>query len=141
MLAMWILFDGMRSRKMGMTIEQAEKLLDDLATLEEFICKRADDASGYTRSGNESIRTSNAKTHEQHAKEYRQILRYLAEYRLMQADYENRLKADMVAMLEEIKEQLREMHEDFFETEHFDEAYGVSDSMDVIQQKINDLGK
>ena len=57
------------------------------------------------------------------------------------ADYENRLKADMVAMLEEIKEQLREMHEDFFETEHFDEAYGVSDSMDVIQQKINDLGK
>lgn len=31
------------------------------------------------------------------------------------------------------------MHEDFFETEHFDEAYGVSDSIDVIQQKINDL--
>jgi len=44
-----------------------------------------------------------------------------------------------VAMLEELKEQLREMHEDFFETEHFDEAYGVSDSMDVIQQKINSL--
>jgi hypothetical protein len=55
------------------------------------------------------------------------------------ADYENRLKADMVAMLEELKEQLREMHEDFFETEHFDEAYGVSDSMDVIQEKINEL--
>jgi DNA-binding LytR/AlgR family response regulator len=55
------------------------------------------------------------------------------------ADYENRLKADMVAMLEELKEQLREMHEDFFETEHFDEAYGVSNSMDIIQQKINAL--
>ena len=55
------------------------------------------------------------------------------------ADYENRLKADMVAMLEELKEQLREMHEDFFETEHFDEAYGVSDSIDVIQQKIDSL--
>ena len=55
------------------------------------------------------------------------------------ADYEKRLKADMVAMLEDIKEQLREMHEDFFETEHFDEAYGVSNSMDVIQQKINAL--
>lgn len=55
------------------------------------------------------------------------------------ADYETRLKADMVAVLEELKEQLREMHEDFFETEHFDEAYGVSDSMDVIQQKINEL--
>jgi len=57
------------------------------------------------------------------------------------ADYENRLKADMVAMLEELKEQLREMHEDFFETEHFDEAYGVSDSMDIIQQKIDLLQK
>ena len=56
-----------------------------------------------------------------------------------EADYEKRLKADLVAMLEELKEQLREMHEDFFETEHFDEAYGVSDSMDVIQQKINSL--
>ena len=55
------------------------------------------------------------------------------------ADYEARLKADMVTMLEELKEQLREMHEDFFETEHFDEAYGVSDSMDIIQQKIDKL--
>jgi hypothetical protein len=94
---------------MGMTIEQAEKLLDDLATQEELLCKRADDASGYTRSGNESIRTSNAKTHEQHAKEYRQILRYLAEYRLMQTDYDERLKADMVAMLEDLDLQIDEL--------------------------------
>ena len=57
------------------------------------------------------------------------------------ADYEARLKADMVAMLEELKEQVREMHEDFFETEHFDEAYGVSNSMDIIQEKINAMGK
>ena len=91
-----------------MTIEHAEKLLDDLATQEELLCKRADDASGYTRSGNESIRTSNAKTHEQHAKEYRQILRYLAEYQLMQADYEARLKADMVAMLTELQLEFEE---------------------------------
>lgn len=93
---------------MGMSIEQAEKLLDDLATQEEFLCKRADDASGYTRSGNESIRTSNAKTHEQHAKEYRQILRYLAEYRLIQAEYENRLRGDMVAMLTDIQLEIEE---------------------------------
>ena len=53
--------------------------------------------------------------------------------------YEARLKADMLIMLEELKEQLREMHEDFFETEHFDEAYGVSNSIDVIQQKIDAL--
>ena len=55
------------------------------------------------------------------------------------AEYEARLKADMVAMLEELKEQLREMHEDYFETEHYDEAYGVSVSMAEIQQKIDKL--
>lgn len=46
---------------------------------------------------------------------------------------------DVVAMLEELKEQLREMHEDFFETDHVDEAYGVSNSMDIIQEKIDAL--
>lgn len=59
--------------------------------------------------------------------------------RKFEADYETRLKADMVAMLEDLKEQLREMYEDFFETEHFDGAYGVSASMGEIQEKINAL--
>lgn len=53
--------------------------------------------------------------------------------------YEARLKADMVAMLEELKGQLREKHEDYFESEYFDEACGVLDSVNVIQQKINTL--
>ena len=48
-------------------------------------------------------------------------------------------KADMVSMLEELKEQLRKMHEDYFETEHFDEAYGLSDSIAIIEQQIDDL--
>lgn len=117
---------------MEMTIEQAEKLLDDLATMEELFCKRADDASGYTRSGNESIRTSNAKKHEQHAKEYRQILRYLAEYRLMQADYENRLKADMVAMLTELQLEIEKL-----DTPNNNYAY--MECSEIIQQKIDTL--
>ena len=127
---------------MGMTIEQAEKLLDDLATQEELLCKRADDASGYTRSGNESIRTSNAKTHEQHAKEYRQILRYLEEYRLMQADYENRLKADMVAMLTEIQLEIEELYPKARKTYRdglISYCEGVDDSREIIQQKIDAL--
>lgn len=124
---------------MGMSIEQAEKLLDDLATQEELLCKRADDASGYTRSGNESIRTSNAKTHEQHAKEYRQILRYLAEYRLMQADYEARLKADLKAILVELQLQMEEYEPKWVEN---DEQAVAScrtweDLDGIIQQKIN----
>lgn len=60
-------------------------------------------------------------------------------YQIMYEGGEIYTKVDMAAMLEELKEQLRKMHEDFFETEHFDEAYGVSDSMDVIQQKIEQL--
>lgn len=122
---------------MEMSIEQAEKLFDDLATQEELLCKRADDASGYTRSGNESIRTSDAKTHEQHAKEYRQILRYLAEYRLMKADYENRLKADMVAMLTEIQLEIEELKNEPAHCHHFER--GIRFSSDIIQQKIDAL--
>ena len=63
----------------------------------------------------------------------------MSKYQQLQVEYETRLKADMIAMLEELKEQLREMHDDFFETEHFEEAYGVYKSMDGIQQKIDDL--
>lgn len=125
---------------MEMTIEQAEKLLDDLATQEEFLCKRADDASGYTRSGNESIRTSNAKTHEQHAKEYRQILRYLAEYRLMQADYENRLKADLKAILVDLQLEIEEARR-FPDDSDFDKGYNRAIDVwkEVIQEKIDKL--
>ena len=60
-------------------------------------------------------------------------------YQVMYEGGEIFIKVDLVAMLEELKEQLREMHEDFFETEHFDEAYGVSNSMDIIQEKIEQL--
>lgn len=126
-----------------MEIEQAEKLLDDLATQEELLCKRADDASGYTRSGNESIRTSNAKTHEQHAKEYRQILRYLAEYRLMQADYETRLKADLKAILVELQLEIEGMSGLCTEI-HGDEWNEINtvhsqDVLSLIQEKIDAL--
>lgn len=48
-------------------------------------------------------------------------------------------KDDLMAILEELKEQLRKMHEDYFETEHFDEAYGLSDSIAIIQLKIDAL--
>ena len=126
---------------MGLSIERAEKLLDDLATQEEFLCKRADDASGYTRSGNKSIRTSYAKTHEQNAKEYRQILRYLAEYRLMQSDYEARLRADMVAMLTDIQREVNKIFisKDNSELFRLGQASAYDKCEDLIQQKINVL--
>ena len=71
--------------------------------------------------------------------QYEHVIDVFNDYELLLFDYYGRLKVDMVDMLKELKEQLREMHEDFFETEHFDEAYGVSDSMDIVQQKIDKL--
>lgn len=56
-------------------------------------------------------------------------------YQMMELDR----KSEMVAMLKELKEQLRKMHEDYFETEHFDEAYGLSDSIAIIEQRIDAL--
>ena len=71
--------------------------------------------------------------------QYEHVIDVFNDYELLLFDYYGRLKVDMVDMLKELKEQLREMHDDFFETEHFEEAYGVYNSMDVIQQKIDDL--
>lgn len=65
---------GHDKRGEGMTREEAEKILDDLATQEEILCKRNDAASGYMRSGDESIRTAYAKICEKKAKEYREII-------------------------------------------------------------------
>jgi hypothetical protein len=56
-------------------------------------------------------------------------------YQMMELDR----KSEMVAMLEELKEQLRKLHVDYFETEHFAEAYGLSDSIAIIQLKIDAL--
>ena len=63
-----------------------------------------------------------------------------AKYRMMQADYNARLKADMVAMLEEISlkfdEQYyinrHELHDDFLNR-------GLEQGQDIIQQKIDKL--
>jgi len=53
--------------------EAAIKYVEEAAIEEERLCKRYDAASGYLRSHNESIRTSDAKKHERHAEELRQF--------------------------------------------------------------------
>lgn len=59
----------------------------------------------------------------------------MRQYQQLQADYENRLKADMVAMLTEIQLEI----EEFMGTisPNYDEA--AQDISKVIQQKINSL--
>ena len=56
----------------------------------------------------------------------------MRQYQLMQADYENRLKADMVAMLTDIQLEIEE-------SENCGRAFhlGLQMASDLIQQKIN----
>lgn len=60
-------------------------------------------------------------------------------YQQLQADYETRLNADMVAMLEEIQLELDEEIYDYNGADMDSEAYAVGSCKDVIQQKINAL--
>ena len=60
-------------------IEQAIKHAEEVAIEQERLMGRYDAASGYARSGNESIRTESAKKCEQCAAEYRQLAAWLRE--------------------------------------------------------------
>lgn len=62
-----------------MTIEQAIKHAEEVATEQEILMGRYDAASGYARSRNESIRTESAKECEQCADEHRQLAEWLRE--------------------------------------------------------------
>lgn len=70
-----------------MTLEEAIKHAEEEAKEQDKLCKRYDDASGYTRSHIEEIRTSSAKQCEKCADEYRQLAKWLKELR----DYRKRM--------------------------------------------------
>lgn len=62
-------------------------------------------------------------------------------YDSFKKDYENRLKADMVAMLEDIKDELKHCEITGLWKANYREGFndGVSKSLDAIQQTINAL--
>lgn len=60
-----------------LTLEQAIKHAEEVATEQERLMGRYDAASGYARSGNESIRTESAKECEKCAEEHRQLVAWL----------------------------------------------------------------
>ena len=60
-----------------MTIEQAIEHAEEVAIEQEYLMGRYDAASGYTRSGNEAIRTESAKECEKCATEHRQLAEWL----------------------------------------------------------------
>ena len=71
-----------------MTIDEAIKHAEEEAQEQDKLCKRYDDASGFTRSHNEEIRTSAAKQCEKCADEYRQLAEWLKELKQLREQTE-----------------------------------------------------
>ena len=64
-----------------MILDEAIKHAEEVAVEQDKLCKRYDDASGYTRSHNEAIRTTDAKRCEECADEHRQLAEWLKDYK------------------------------------------------------------
>ena len=71
-----------------MTIDEAIKHCEEVAHQNEILMKRYDDASGYTRSHNEKIRTNGAKGCEQLISLYRQLAKWLKELKKYRVIFE-----------------------------------------------------
>lgn len=80
-----------------MKIEEAIKHAEEVAEEQEKLAKRYDDASGYTRSHIESIRTSDAKQCIKCADEHRQLAEWLKDYKRL---------LDQESMLEKIRAEI-----------------------------------
>lgn len=66
-----------------MEIGEAIKHCREVAKEQEKLCKRYDDASGYSRSYNEAIRTTDAKRCKKCAEEHKQLARWLEELKIL----------------------------------------------------------
>lgn len=64
-----------------MILDEAIKHAEEVAVEQDKLCKRYDDASGYSRSHNEAIRTTEAKGCEKCASEHRQLAEWLKDYK------------------------------------------------------------
>lgn len=65
-----------------MTLDEAIKHAEEVAKEQDKLCKRYDDASGYSRSHNDAIRTTDAKRYEECAEEHRQLAAWLSELKV-----------------------------------------------------------
>lgn len=73
-----------------MTLDEAIRHSEEVAKEQDKLCKRYDDASGYTRSGNEKIRTNEAKKCAVCAEEHRMLAWWLRDYKRLKTElFEN----------------------------------------------------
>jgi hypothetical protein len=62
-----------------MTLDEAIKHCEELVEAHDKLRKSYDDASGYSRSHNEAIRTDDAKKHEKCSQDFRQLVEWIKE--------------------------------------------------------------
>lgn len=103
---------------MGMTIEEISYRLQALLTMCTF-----QDAVGHDLSQKEIKLYNQAKD---------EAIDTMRKYQHLQADYENRLKADMVAMLTEIQLEIEEL-------DASGNDWSYMNCSEIIQQKIDSL--
>ena len=77
-----------------MTLDEAITHTEDVAKEQDKLCKRYDDASGYSRSHNDDIRTYDAKKCEKCAEDHRQLAGWLRDYKRLLGAIED-IKAEI----------------------------------------------
>ena len=104
------------------TLDGAIMHCEEVAENQDKLCKRYDDASGYSRSHNETIRTNDAKKCEECAEEHRQLAEWL-----------RKLKK-----YEEGIEKTKELMNDYKGCDMWDTANGLQLALECLEVNADD---
>lgn len=97
-----------------MTLDKAIRHCEEVAKEQDKLCKRYDDASGYTRSHNEDIRSANAKKCAECADEHRSLAEWLKELKAVKdiiAQHDADSMPEDYWYIDKIREAVREVTE------------------------------
>lgn len=123
-----------------LTIDEAIKHCEEVAEEQSKLCKRYDDASGYSRSHNEAIRTTDAKRCEECVAEHRQLAEWLKELKALR-EFAHYVAYSITAEEEEFNENPRFFGEAYCRKLH---KLGIIKSVDnkwVYDEEVNADGR
>jgi hypothetical protein len=129
---------------MGMTNDDSvkQKLLDSLAEEPTMVIATAYAyAKNYALCGTDITKAWTTAVEQVSIMEEVSKKAWVEAYDSFKADYENRLKADMVAMLTELRIKIEEQRQNNPEFNVWKDGYNTANDIDcvIIQQKINAL--
>lgn len=118
-----------------MTLDEAIKHAEEVAKEQDKLCKRYDDASGYTRSHNEEIRTSAAKRCEECAEEHRQLAEWLKDLKQLREQLKESETLAEVISREAVIERLKKEDKILYTTTGLNYLIRVIEELPSITQK------